>query len=139
MRGVTEMWDKLFQTTDYLQKGLDVTWLRNEVITNNIANADTPGFKVSEVRFEDILVSAISGSNMELKTTREGHIGRAGADIGQIEPAVVKVEDTSYRFDENNVDVEAEMVSLAQNSLQYYTLVSKINSEFNKLNMAIKG
>ncbi len=116
-----------------------MTWLRNEVITNNIANADTPGFKVSEVRFEDILVSAISGSDMELKTTREGHIGRTGADIGRIEPTVEKVADTSYRFDENNVYVEAEMLSVAENSLEYYTLVSKINSEFNKLTMAIKG
>ena len=134
------MWDKLFQTTDYLQKGLDTTWLRNEVITNNIANADTPGFKVSEVEFEDILVSAISGSDIEMKTTREGHISRpGGGDLSRLEPTVRKIEDTSYRFDENNVDVEAEMVSLAQNSLEYYTLVSKINSEFNKLNMAIQG
>ncbi len=132
------MWDKLFQTTDYLQKGLNTTWLRNEVISNNIANADTPGFKVSEVEFEDILVSAISSSDVELKTTREGHITKS-VDLSDAEPVVTQVENTSYRSDENNVDIEAEMVSLAQNSLQYYTLVNKINSEFNKLNMAIKG
>ncbi len=133
------MWEKLFQTTDYLQKGLDATSLRNKVISNNIANADTPGFKVSEVSFEDVLVSAMSNSDMALKTTREGHIQKTASDIGDVEPEAVKLENTSYRLDENNVDIEAQMVALSKNSLQYYTLVSKINSEFNKLNMAIRG
>ena len=133
------MWDKLFQTTDYLQKGLDATWQRNEVISNNIANADTPGFKVSEVSFEDVLVSAISNSDLSLKTTREGHIQNTASDIGDVEPEITISGNTSYRYDENNVDIEAQMVALSQNSLQYYTLVSKINSEFSKLNMAIRG
>ncbi len=133
------MWDKLFMTSDYLQKGLEATWKRNEVITNNIANADTPGFKVSEVQFEDILVSAISSSDFELQATREGHISRGANDISDIKTVVGTDEDTSYRTDENNVDIEAQMAALAQNSLQYYTLVSKINSEFYKLNMAIRG
>lgn len=133
------MWDRLFQTTDYLQKGLDATWLRNEVISNNIANADTPGFKVSEVRFEDILVSAVSASDLELKTTRQGHIKKTGSDINDIDPVITTSENTGYRMDENNVDIEAQMVSLSQNSLHYYTLVSKMNSEFTKLNMVIRG
>ena len=109
------------------------------MISNNIANADTPGYKASEVQFEDVLVSAISGSELELKTTREGHITKATSNLDKLEPEVITEENTSYRYDENNVDVEAEMVSLAQNTLQYYTMVSKINSEFNKLNMAIRG
>ena len=133
------MWDKLFQTTDYLQKGLDATWLRNEVISNNITNADTPGFKVSEVRFEDVLVSAVSTSDLELKTTRQDHIKKMACDIDNTEPMITTSENTAYRMDENNVDIEAQMVSLSQNSLHYYTLVSKINSEFNKVHMAIRG
>lgn len=133
------MWEKLFQTADYLQNGMRATWLRNEVISNNIANADTPGFKVSEVKFEDILISAISPGSLELKTTREGHIEKPVSDLSGVEPEIITSEDTSFRMDENNTDIEAQMVALAQNSLQYYTLVSKINSEFRKLNMAISG
>jgi flagellar basal-body rod protein FlgB len=133
------MWDKLFQVTDYLQKGLNATWLRNEAISNNIANADTPGYKISEVAFEDVLVSAFSSGDLDLKTTRESHIRNSVSDIGDAEPEVATSENTSYRMDENNVDIEAQMVSLSQNSLQYYTMVSKLNSEFSKLNMAIKG
>lgn len=133
------MWDKLFYSADCLQKGLDATWLRNEVISNNIANADTPGFKVSEVRFEDVLVSAYSEGDLELKATREGHIKNLASDIANVDPEVLTDDNSSYRSDENNVDIEAQMVSLAQNSLHYYTLVSKLNSEFGKLNMAIDG
>jgi flagellar basal-body rod protein FlgB len=133
------MWDKLFQVTDYLHKGLEATSLRNEVISNNIANADTPGFKVSEVKFEEVLVSAISSGGLELKATREGHIRNSVSDIGDAEPEVISAENTSYRMDGNNVDIEAQMVSLSQNNLEYYTLVNKLNSEFSKLNMAIRG
>jgi flagellar basal-body rod protein FlgB len=133
------MWDKLFQVTDCLQKGLDATWLRNEVISNNIAMWTHPAINVSEVKFEDVLVSAFSSGDLELKTTRQGHLRRGGSAVGEIRPVITTSEDTSYRSDENNVDIEAQMVALSQNSLQYYTLVSKVNSEFAKLNMAITG
>jgi len=133
------MWDKLFQITDCLQNGLKAASLRNEVIVNNIANVDTPGYKVSEVRFEDVLVSAFSSGDLELKTTRPGHLRRRGAATAMVDPEITVSEDTSYRSDKNNVDIEAQMVALSQNSLQYYTMVSKVNAEFAKLNMAITG
>ncbi|MGE4484085.1 MAG: flagellar basal body rod protein FlgB [Oscillospiraceae bacterium] len=133
------MWDKLFSTVNGLGKGVDATWLRNEVITNNIANADTPGFKVSEVKFEDVMAQAVSSGGFELKTTRQEHVNGIRNAVGNVEPVVTTDENTSYRSDENNVDAEAQMTALAQNSLEYYTLVNKINSEFEKLNMAISG
>ncbi len=134
------MWDKLFGTVNSLRKGIDATWLRNDVIINNIANSDTPGFKASEVQFEEVMASAVSASGgLELKTTRQKHIKGTVKDIDDIEATVTTNEDTSYRIDENNVDVESEMAALAQNSLEYYTLVNKVNSEFSKLTMAISG
>ncbi|HOR13388.1 MAG TPA: flagellar basal body protein, partial [Clostridia bacterium] len=41
----------ILSKTDVLKSGLDAAWLRNEVIMNNIANAETPGFKASKVEF----------------------------------------------------------------------------------------
>ncbi len=43
------MWNGMFSAVELLQKGANAAWLRNEVISNNIANADTPGFKRSDV------------------------------------------------------------------------------------------
>ena len=135
------MWDNLFGTVDYLEKGLDASWLRNEVITNNIANVDTPGFKVSDVAFEDIMASTLNlDGSLEMKTTRADHISSSDLSAAdEITPVITTAEDSSYKLDDNNVDIESEMVSLAQNSLQYYAMISKINSEFNRLNMAING
>lgn len=134
------MWGKLFSTVDSLGQGLYASAQRNEVILNNIANNDTPGFKTSQVRFEDILASAVSsGDNVGLKTTRDRHVGGLPAKLSEVEPVVVQDDSTSYRMDGNNVDIESQMVGLAQNSLSYYTMVNKLNSEFTKLNMAIKG
>ncbi len=136
------MWDNLFSSVDMLKKGLDVTWLRNEVIANNIANVDTPGFKASEVEFEDYMKEALKaddGSKLELRKTNSRHLdGSSGTkDILDVEPKVVQKESTSMRYDENNVDIETEMVALAKNQIEYYALVNKINSEFTKLNTAI--
>lgn len=134
------MWDKLFSAVDCLSEGTDATWLRNEVISNNIANADTPGFKASQVRFEDVMASAVaSDGGLEMKTTNPGHLQNNLSGIGAVQPEVTTDSTTSYRIDGNNVDIEAQMTALAQNSLEYYTFVSKINTEFDKLNMAIRG
>lgn len=146
------MWDKLFSTVDGLEKGMEVSWLRGQVLSNNIANADTPGFKASDVEFGDILAEKLgdasesgTGGGLALKTTREQHMtGSAGSGglssaVEDTDPVTVQNEDQAYRMDQNSVDIESEMVELAQNSLQYYTMVSKVSGEFRRLNMAISG
>lgn len=50
---------------------------------------------------------------------------------------MVRKDSTSVRLDDNNVDIETEMVALAKNQIEYYALVNRINSEFEKLNTAI--
>jgi flagellar basal-body rod protein FlgB len=136
------MWDQMFGSVDLLQKGVEASWLRNSVITNNIANADTVGFKSSEVEFEDLFAQSIQNSQaggLKMTTTDEKHFAVGGQKSGDAdaEPVVVRQDDTSLRYDENNVDVEGEMTALAKNSIEYYTLVSKVNSEFHKLDAAI--
>ncbi|MGE4354554.1 MAG: flagellar basal body rod protein FlgB [Oscillospiraceae bacterium] len=133
------MWDNLFSSVNLIEKGIDAAWLRNEVISNNIANIDTPGFKKSEVEFEDLMADAIQKreNSVKLTVTNPMHITMHAADASDIVPTVVKEDATSTGLDENNVDVENEMVALAKNSIEYYTLVSKVNSEFQKLDTAI--
>ena len=66
----------MFSQVD-LCKGIDAAWLRNEVITHNIANVETPQFKRSYVEFESLLKAKIENKDYrhtELKTTREKHI-----------------------------------------------------------------
>lgn len=132
------MWNDLFQSVDLLQKGLQAAWVRNSVIRNNIANVETPGFKSSEVDFESIVANTLSGTGFVGKKTRDKHIeiGRA-TDINMITPKIREVYDTSMRMDENNVDIEAENANLAQNSIQYNTLMVKLNSELSRIRLAV--
>lgn len=132
------MQSDLFSSVNLLEKGVNASWLRNEVISNNIANADTPGFKASSVQFESLMASALGTQedSLPLKTENERHIGGTG-DAEEVEAEVVTDRSTAAGLDDNNVDIESQMAALAKNSIEYYTLVNKVNSEFRKLDTAI--
>ena len=128
------MIDKMFGNVNMLKAGLDASWLRNEVIANNIANADTPNFKSSSVSFESAFKKALNQEGFSAKTTRAGHI-----DFSDNLPraTVVTDTDTTYRMDGNNVNIDSENAALAKNQIYYNTLVQQLSSEFSKLKMAI--
>ncbi|MDR0904983.1 MAG: flagellar basal body rod protein FlgB [Oscillospiraceae bacterium] len=138
------MWSKLFKPVDTLQKGLEASWMRNSVIRNNIANAETPNFKASDVQFESLIADAMqrdeTNTGFVAKTTHERHIQFdvvEEIDLESIEPLVAVNDKTSIRMDGNNVDIESENVKLAQNSLLYNTLLTKLNSELTRIKMAV--
>jgi flagellar basal-body rod protein FlgB len=95
-----------------MKMGLDATALRSEAISQNIANAQTPGYKSKYVSFEETLNSQLYS-----------------------EPSITLKESsaTSMRSDGNNVDLEVEKINQASNSLQYNALVTLMNV---KLSMA---
>lgn len=122
---------KLLFPNNQLEKSLDAAWLRNEVISQNIANADTPGYKRKEVQFEDFLTSEMKNSRISKGQSRLSDNG--GMKV---------VEDHanySYRLDGNNVDIEQEMAQMAMNTLRYNTLIQRMSGQLNKLRTVIKG
>ena len=128
----------MFDMTNVLEKGLDACALRNQVISNNIANADTPGFKASSVAFEEYMKDALEdGGDFALQKTRDKHMDIGTSDAADVEAQVVANTDTTMRMDGNNVDIEYEMNELAKNNIEYYTLLEKVNSEFTQLRTAI--
>jgi flagellar basal-body rod protein FlgB len=133
---VPGMIDKLFSDMNYLEKGLDAAWTRNQVISNNIANVDTPNFKSSKVEFESVFKDALENEGFAAKTTREKHM-RFTNDIDSVMPEIVQDSTTSLRTDGNNVDIDYENAELAKNTIYYNTLIEKINSEFSRLKLAI--
>lgn len=120
------MSSSMFDSINALQTGLNACMLRNQVVSNNIANADTPNFKASNVEFEEYVNAAMDDQDLVKK------IGS-----GEISAQVVTDTDTTMRSDGNNVDVENEMTRLAENNIQYYALLKKLNSEFSQLRTAI--
>ncbi|MEL7608365.1 MAG: flagellar basal body rod protein FlgB [Bacillota bacterium] len=130
------MLDGIFGNMNYLQKGLDAASLRNEVISNNIANVDTPGFKRSDVEFESYFKAALEDGGFTAKTTRDKHI-KFSSSIDGVSPLTVQDNSTSMRMDGNNVDIDAENALLAANTIYYDTLVEKLNSEITRLSIVI--
>ncbi len=111
---------------ELVKKGLDVGALRSKLISNNISNVNTKGYKKFYVTFEDSLKEAINGE--ELKLTNNKHISLSG-EPGEIK--VVRDESTSTRTDGNNVNIDLEMVNEAANAMMYNALVSQANSKIS--------
>lgn len=120
-----------------LEKALDASWLRNEVIAHNIANADTPGYKKYKVEFEDELRAALEAGALKGKKTRPKHMDIGAGSVGDVKPRVVRTVGTQMREDGNNVDMDEEMTNLAKNAILYNALVQKLSGEFNRLKMVI--
>jgi len=126
---------KLFSHSDILNKALDASWLRNEVIANNISNVDTPNFKSSRVEFETELKKAMGTDGINMKKTRDKHIDSCSS----YEPKVVQNNETTVRMDGNNVDIESEQLNMVKNTIYYNALIQKTNEEFGRLEVAING
>ncbi len=123
-----------FDYINVLGKAADASWIRNDLIANNIANYDTPGYKRQDVDFEDALKQALQsadGTNMDKKVA---NLRKGALDVSPY----TDYGDYSYRLDQNNVDVDTEQVQLAENQIRYQALMDSINSEFSNLKSAMK-
>ena len=120
-----------FNYVNVLQKTAGASWYRNEVISNNIANVDTPGFKRKDVQFETYLMASLDGGD-----SLDANI--AAVDMDELNPTTfVDQSNLSYRLDGNNVDINTESAELAKNQLRYYTLLDSMSQEFNRLKSAM--
>lgn len=105
-----------------MQNGLDMLWLKQKVISDNIANSETPGYKAKHVQFEEVM--------SETMKNQDGHSGHFRA-------AITTDQATSSRPDGNNVDMEKESLELWQTYAQYTYLTEKITSDFKNLRYVI--
>ncbi len=132
------MFEKLTDHLKLREKTLDATWARNEVIAQNIANVDTPGYKKSSVSFEEHLDSAMDSSSFRGNTTDSRHIPIGKNRVDKVNIRVAKeYKNLSTRLDGNNVDIEAEMASLAKNDIRYNTLVQSVSNSYRTIKSVI--
>ena len=123
------MSQQLYGTTNILAKALEGTWARNTAISNNIANADTPGYKRQDVAFESYLEQALASD--DTPTTES---------LSKVQPKTyTDYASVSYRLDGNNVDIDSEMSYLAENQLRYNTLINQVNYNFERLKSVLNS
>lgn len=123
------IFDKMFTQGRILETALQATEYRNQVMINNIANAETPGFKGKTVEFENVLASAIEGFE------RTGQLS-----LENVMP-IVKSQHGNYsvRLDKNNIDIETEMVKFYRNSAKYDNIVNSVLNNSTRLNSVFTG
>jgi flagellar basal-body rod protein FlgB len=128
---------------DILTREMGVTTLRRNVIANNVANADTPNFKRSDVNFESQLKRALDSEKVvppfQEFLTDPRHIAfNKPIDPSQVQPRRVLDYLTASKNNGNNVDIEQEGIDSLNNQLMYTTLAQAITSEFQRVNIVLK-
>ena len=125
------------QSINLLERSLDASSLRQKVLSNNIANIDTPNFKRSDVAFETVLRNTLEGNTLSGRRTDERHIAIGTSSSSEVLPEVYTERNTTLRNDGNNVDIDSEMTSLATNQIQFNALVQQINHHLGLMKYAI--
>ena len=112
---------------DVAAKALDIRSARQVLIQANIANMETPGYKVKDIPFAKVLASAVTG-NGQLARTDEKHIAINALDQGK------KME---FRQENRPVDLDEEMLKLSENQLMYDVAARIMTKKFEGLKYAI--
>lgn len=124
----------VYDYVNVLDKAMDASWLRNEALSNNIANADTPGYKRQDVNFETQLAKALRHSRYK---TMDAKV--ADVKMNRLKPVpYTDYSGFSYRIDGNNVDPDTEGVYLAKNQVVYQGLYQSVSEEFKNLQAVMK-
>ena len=130
------MSDFLFDgTINLLSKSMDIRSQRHAIISSNIANAETPGYKVQDISFEDELNKAMGNNTAELEKTNARHLS-GDTESTTVTPHPVE-SDGNLRNDGNNVSIDEEMSKLAQNTLEYDAAAQILAKKFAYLKYAI--
>ncbi|MCY9203186.1 flagellar basal body rod protein FlgB [Bacillus atrophaeus] len=121
-------------TIQNLENALGRANIKQKVITNNIANIDTPNYKAKKVSFQNLLNQ--ESSRLESVKTDYRHVDFS--DAGS-KGSIVANSNTAYQQNGNNVDVDKEMTDLAENQINYQALVERMSGKFNSLKTVLTG
>ena len=126
----------VFDYTNILDKSADASWMRENVITNNIANIDTPGYKRQDVDFESVLQKALGKTKY---SSLDKKVRELNQDLGKLTTtSYTDAANYSYRLDRNNVDENTENAELASESLRYQLLTTAITNNFSRMQTVLK-
>ncbi|WP_413284909.1 flagellar basal body rod protein FlgB [Vibrio sp. MA40-2] len=107
-----------------------------EIISTNIAQANTPGYKAKGMDFQKALQAATSGANFGLNRTNERHIAASTNINGDVKYRIPTQPDTG---DGNTVDVDLERNLFMQNQIRHQASLDFLGGKFKNLTKAIKG
>ncbi len=120
-----------------LERGLDLAVTRHKVISSNIANEETPGYKAREVAFEKELLKKLDTQTLTMARTNSAHLHAGGGGSKSIDINIDK--SSAAGVDGNTVSLEKEMVRMAENKLMHDAAMTLLSKKFEGLKGAIIG
>ena len=117
-----------------LERAMNFQWTKQETLLDNIVNADTPGYKAKYVTFEEAL-----RHNLRRAQVGETPVSTMRGVLKAAQPTVRTAEDESFRMDENGVNVAEQQLELVRNAYQIQHVYNALNSDMQRLLMAIRG
>jgi len=132
------------KTIDLLHRSMDASTVRRQAIANNLANADVPNFKRTDVNFESELKRALDSEKkkpaLEMNMTRPGHFPNyKERDYRDVQIRRVLDYTTTYNNNGNNVDPEKEFMLATQNQMSYTLFTQAAAFEFSQVNQVLRG
>lgn len=138
---------KIFDSTriPILSKALDAYSLRHKVISSNLANITTVGYRSKSVSFEEQLSGAMQGQSVETSVTTNGHASISAPQLNGVQPTIVDASaGGSFETDPtasgiNDVDIDTEMTELAKNQLRFKFASKLLGDTFRGIQKSIRG
>jgi flagellar basal-body rod protein FlgB len=128
------------KTLQALTTAMNFREMRQELISSNVANANTPGFKAKKMDFEEALARALDvDGQMQMNVANERHHNVGNGGFNNLEPEIYDDPNGVISENGNTVDVESEMANMAENKLMYDTLVQLINKKMGIMKYAINS
>ena len=108
---------------------------RMNLLTANIANADTPNYKARDIDFRAAMASA-TASQARMDTTNAGHIALSGTSA---QPQIQFRRPLQESTNGNTVDAQAEHAAFMENAMRYQASIQLLDNRINGIKKAIKG
>jgi flagellar basal-body rod protein FlgB len=130
-----------------LRAAMDLRWRRHELLSHNLANADTPGFRPHDLEFEGVLQNVVSKDRAGGAMAAVPHKAAHGQVMGPVaighDARPTEVQETVTRadvgdtLDDNAVDIDREMAKVADNSLYYQASLELLRRRYAAVQRAI--
>lgn len=127
------MLDNFNADINLMKKGLTGLWKRNELIANNISNADSSGYRAKDINFEDVLTREI-----EISKRSEEYNLATDETYRDVEFRIDEKKGLEVKANGNNVDLDIEMVNLAENQMRYNLVSEVLKQQLSLLNQVIE-
>lgn len=108
------------KTMGLIERTLDLRSTRQRLIASNIANEETPGYRATDLHFQEALSAASQGRlPVSPAVMHRRHIGPRGEGVRQVSGRIAEVPAGDLPLDANSVNIELELAKLSDNAMQY--------------------